>query len=67
MFTRPPGDPPSPALVHAAALAIDAQRARQTQGNQAAASVIQGAHSPPSQQSIHHNKVQHRQFKGCAI
>ena len=50
-FTRPPSDPPSPALIHAAALAIDAQRARQTQGNQAAANVIQGAHSPPSQQS----------------
>ena len=50
-FTRPPRDPPSPALIHAAALAIDAQRARQTQGNQAAASVIQGAHSPSSRQS----------------
>ena len=50
-FTRPPRDPPSPALIHAAALAIDAQRARQTQGNQAAASIIQGAHSPSSQQS----------------
>ena len=50
-FTRPPSAPPSPALIHAAALAIDAQRARQTQGNQAAANVIQGAHSPPPQQN----------------
>ncbi len=51
-FTRaPPGANP-PALVHAAALAIDAQRAANNGGQQAASQVIQGTHSPPRQQGV---------------